>query len=312
MKKMMLRTAAFLAAISAMAAELQYGTVTAKALNVRMKPELNSVAVTRLHEGDAVEITGTHGEFLELAASKLDVPVYVSAVYIHGGKTFQPLTMRSDMAPEAPSYGNLPKGSEVKVTRLVAHTGWAQIVPPESLRVYAASKYIRIGAKPEAPAVAAEAKPEKKVEAKAAEKAESRPDVSAAKNVTKPSEPKAGKKVEKKVEKKVAEPVSREIVLPEKYRKAFQELNIDPAKHVPALVKGIVTEVPDTKNPAVSYALVRKGKSGYDTIYFLFSDHKNVDLKKSLNSTVLVKGDSYKVPNWKTPVLRVEKISVVE
>ena len=118
---------AILSALTLQAGE--EGTVTARLLNVRMKPELRAPAVMKLRAGDKVDVLSLQGEFYEITAPA-KTPVYVSEVFLRDGKVTSPVNMRMDMAQEAPSYGLLPAGTVVKVERTTRHN-WAKIAPPE-------------------------------------------------------------------------------------------------------------------------------------------------------------------------------------
>ena len=92
---------AFLGALALHAGD--EGIVTARLLNVRMKPELRSPAVMKLRSGAKVDVLAVRGEFYEITAPAA-TPVYVSEVFLRDGKVTSSVNMRMDMAQEAPSY----------------------------------------------------------------------------------------------------------------------------------------------------------------------------------------------------------------
>ena len=131
------------------------GTVNANILNVRTRPDIQSPVAVKLRKGTQVEVNGVEGEFYRIAAPE-GLPVYISAVYIINDKLTAPLSMRVDAAAEAASYGELPRGTTVKVLEITRH-GWAKIEAPEDLELYTAKVYVTLsGPLPQAP------KPEEK------------------------------------------------------------------------------------------------------------------------------------------------------
>ena len=72
------------------------GIVTARLLNVRMKPELRSPAVMKLRSGAKVDVLAVRGEFYEIAAPAT-TPVYVSEVFLRDGKVTSPVTVIPEM-----------------------------------------------------------------------------------------------------------------------------------------------------------------------------------------------------------------------
>ena len=131
---------AFLGALALHAGD--EGIVTARLLNVRMKPELRSPAVMKLRSGAKVDVLAVRGEFYEITAPAA-TPVYVSEVFLRDGKVTSSVNMRMDMAQEAPSYGLLPAGTAVNVERTTRHN-WAKITPPAGLKLYVAKSYVKV------------------------------------------------------------------------------------------------------------------------------------------------------------------------
>lgn len=146
------------------------GTVNADLLNVRLAPELKAPVVVKLRSGDAVDVEKEVGQFYEINAPQ-KTPVYVSGVYVRGGRTTRALKMYADMSASSPQLGELPAGTELKVVRETRY-GWTQIEPPAGIRLYTAKLYIDLKEPlPQETAQATEAPaPEKKGDAAPAEK----------------------------------------------------------------------------------------------------------------------------------------------
>ena len=116
------------------------GTVNADLLNVRLAPELKAPVVVKLRSGDAVDVEKEVGQFYEINAPQ-KTPVYVSGVYVRGGRNTRALKMYADMSASSPQLGELPAGTELKVVRETRY-GWTQIEPPAGIRLYTAKLYI--------------------------------------------------------------------------------------------------------------------------------------------------------------------------
>ena len=116
------------------------GTVTANRLNLRMAPSLQSPRAGVVIKNTQLNIVARHDNWLALEIPS-SVKVFVSEAYIHNNKTIRRVAMRSGMSASAPTYGDLPKGFEVK-TMDERNYGWVRIVPPAHLRVYAVIPYI--------------------------------------------------------------------------------------------------------------------------------------------------------------------------
>lgn len=317
------------------------GIVTARLLNVRMKPELRSPAVMKLRSGAKVDVLAVRGEFYEIAAPAT-TPVYVSEVFLRDGKVTSPVNMRSDMAQEAPSYGLLPAGAAVTVERTTRHN-WAKITPPAGLKLYVAKSYVKVAAltvpslpvQEEAPATTAKPVEDKPVVVKPVEKpAEAQP---AMKQVEKPAEAEKAtvKQVEKpaEAEKPAVKPVEKpaeaektavkpveatkkpETVKPAALDKADQELKAigaDLSKGEKVTASGYLVAVPSSTTRAADFALMKANSRGeYENSYFVCSPD-NAKLKKAAEHNVELSGTAYRIPNWKTPVLKVEKATLLK
>lgn len=303
------------------------GIVTARLLNVRMKPELRSPAVMKLRSGAKVDVLAVRGEFYEIAAPAT-TPVYVSEVFLRDGKVTSPVNMRSDMAQEAPSYGLLPAGAAVTVERTTRHN-WAKITPPAGLKLYVAKSYVKVAAltvpslpvQEEAPATTAKPVEDKPVVVKPVEKpAEAQP---AMKQVEKPAEAEKAtvKQVEKpaEAEKPAVKPVEAtkkpETVKPAALDKADQELKAigaDLSKGEKVTASGYLVAVPSSTTRAADFALMKANSRGeYENSYFVCSPD-NAKLKKAAEHNVELSGTAYRIPNWKTPVLKVEKATLLK
>lgn len=306
---------AFLGALALHAGD--EGIVTARLLNVRMKPELRSPAVMKLRSGAKVDVLAVRGEFYEITAPAA-TPVYVSEVFLRDGKVTSSVNMRMDMAQEAPSYGLLPAGTAVNVERTTRHN-WAKITPPAGLKLYVAKSYVKVNrltvpvtpASAEAPAPTTitketvetpAAEPEKKAVETVKPAAKS---VEAAKPVEaeKPVEAAKPAEAEKPVEKSVA---------PDKMDQELKAIGVDLSRGEKVTASGYLVAVPSSTTRAADFALMKSNSRGeYENSYFVCSPD-NAKLKKIAEHNVELSGTAYRVPNWKTQVLKVEKATLLK
>ena len=112
-------------------------------LNLRMKPTIKSAKAGSVKGGTRVQVTGVDGAWVEIAAPE-QLKVYVSEVYLIDGKLANATNLRAGRSAEAPSFGLLPAGTALKAVGTGDRYGWVQVVPPETLRVYAYSDYVTL------------------------------------------------------------------------------------------------------------------------------------------------------------------------
>ncbi len=302
------------------------GTVNANVLNIRMKPDIQSPVAVKLRKGAKVDVNGVEGEFYRIAAPE-GLPVYISAVYILDDKLTAPLTMRVDMAPNAAGYGELPKGTAVKVLELSRH-GWAKIAPPENLELYTAKVYVTLdGPLPAAPektpetapartdekggqaAAPAEAAGEKKAEA-APEKApvaeKSVPAVPVKAPV--PAESAKPADAQQKTEPVAAKPVVPPAPEESAITMLYKLLGVDPAQGQPLETDGYLGKLPKPIE-GVGHILYRKNAAGQVAPFAFLTAGKGVGLDQYNERTVSARGTLHKVPNWNLPLLKVDSIS---
>lgn len=312
---------AILSALTLQAGE--EGTVTARLLNVRMKPELRAPAVMKLRAGDKVDVLSLQGEFYEITAPA-KTPVYVSEVFLRDGKVTSPVNMRMDMAQEAPSYGLLPAGTVVKVERTTRHN-WAKIAPPEGLKLYVAKSYVKVAAPVTAAAAAPAAKPETapaKVQTEAPAPAEKPVEKPAAKPETKPEvkpvekapapTPAPEKEAQPAATAKPVPPVEKPApaAAPDKMDLELKAIGVDLTKGEKVTATGYLVAVPSSTTRAADFALMKSNSRGeYENSYFVCASD-NAELKKIAEHVVELSGTVYRVPNWKTPVLKAEKATL--
>ncbi len=296
---------AILSALTLQAGE--EGTVTARLLNVRMKPELRAPAVMKLRAGDKVDVLSLQGEFYEITAPA-KTPVYVSEVFLRDGKVTSPVNMRMDMAQEAPSYGLLPAGTVVKVERTTRHN-WAKIAPPEGLKLYVAKSYVKVAAPVTAAAAAPAAKPETapaKVQTEAPAPAEKPVEKAPA------ATPAPEKEAQPAATAKPVPPVEKPApaAAPDKMDLELKAIGVDLTKGEKVTATGYLVAVPSSTTRAADFALMKSNSRGeYENSYFVcVSD--NAELKKIAEHVVELSGTVYRVPNWKTPVLKAEKATL--
>ena len=302
---------AFLGALALHAGD--EGIVTARLLNVRMKPELRSPAVMKLRSGAKVDVLAVRGEFYEITAPAA-TPVYVSEVFLRDGKVTSSVNMRMDMAQEAPSYGLLPAGTAVNVERTTRHN-WAKITPPAGLKLYVAKSYVKVNrltvpvtpASAEAPAPTTITKETVETPAAEPEKKAVETVKPAAKSVeaAKPAE------AEKPVE--AAKPAEAEkSVAPDKMDQELKAIGVDLSRGEKVTASGYLVAVPSSTTRAADFALMKSNSRGeYENSYFVCSPD-NAKLKKIAEHNVELSGTAYRVPNWKTQVLKVEKATLLK
>lgn len=112
-------------------------------LNLRMKPTIKSAKAGSVKGGTRVQVTGVDGAWVEIVAPE-QLKVYVSEVYLIDGKLANATNLRAGRSAEAPSFGLLPAGTALKAVGTGDRYGWVQVVPPETIRVYAFSDYITL------------------------------------------------------------------------------------------------------------------------------------------------------------------------
>ncbi len=116
------------------------GKVVADRLNLRFAPELKSPVAGKVVKDTALTVYSVRGNWAEVGAPE-NLKVYISEAYVSGGKVIRAVQMRSDKSATAPSFGELPEGSEVKLLDDRAY-GWVRIEAPENLRLFAARMYL--------------------------------------------------------------------------------------------------------------------------------------------------------------------------
>ena len=317
-------------------------------LNARKEPTTKAPVMMRLKTGTKVTVIRRIGEteWLEVMLPP-DAPVYVNEIYVANGTGSQRKASRNlkmyavrDRRSKL-IWGELKKGEEVTLTDDRAH-GWVRIVPPERLRVYVVRLYVdgadevkaeeKPEAKPEtkteeAPAAKPEVKPEEKPAAKPAAKPEAKPQAKpaakpAAKPQAKPAAKPAAKPQAKPAAKPEAKPAAKPEAKPAAKPQAKAEAKLTPVKPDAALLelkvkatdKGVVVKRTGTlcdatgEIKAAQFMLISDKEELLGFVYYPGNEAK---LKKLLNKKVIVHGTQFKIPNWKNPVIVVQKLEEV-
>ena len=318
MKKFTLFIFLFSAVLLFAAEDNTNATVNASRLNVRMKPTVKSPKAGTLVRGERVRVTGKDGAWVELAAPA-SLKLYVSEVYLINGKLTNATNLRAGKSAEAPSFGVLPTGTELKTAAPADRFGWVQVVPPENIKVYAYSDYITCdsssdkaaAAQPETKADTAQVAPDavKNTEEKTAVKAEKKEGKAALETVKNAEEKtavkaekkeiKAAQKTVKKAEEKKAVP-AKEDVLSQKINNDLEKLGALQDKNN-LTISGTLIRIPASTSTATDYALLKDGKNqGYvcGKPADFFSKNEGKEIKAA--------GKSYKVPGWKAPIIVIE------
>lgn len=273
MKKSVLSLLA-VCALSALAAG--EAVVTADILNARREPSVKAPVMFRFKKGESVRVLAEkENNWLEVALPER-APVYVSEAYVVGGKALKDVKMFAGKGGSFPVWGELKKGDAVKLIDDRAY-GWVRIVPPESLKVYVCSLYVKLDGSPEAvkPAV----KPEEKPEAvKPAVKPEKKPE--AVKPAVKPEEkPEAAKPA--------AKPDAALISLGIAKDSEGTEVGLS----------GMLMRVGTSKNRATDFALIGNNSN----LGFIHAPGQ--DLKPLEGKDVKVVGTAFRIPKWHAPVV---------
>ena len=284
-----------LCAVCAWSASAAEGVVTADLLNIRVRPDLRSTVAVKLDKGYKVEVLGESGEFLEIAVP-VTAPVYVSAVYLDAGTAAAPLKMYVAGNTAAASYGVLPKGTVVKLID-INHYGWAKIEPPAGIKLYAAKRYVKVTGDVPKPEEAQKVPPVKVEEKKAVQPVEAPVGKTEKKAEIKPAEKPVAKVEEKKAEIK---PVEKPAAMDPVTEKALRDLGVDCSKGTALTVTGTLLKLKTTTVPILGYVLMRNGTHEY----YLCGDSTKFEALGSAPVTLV--GRSFRVPDWRVPVLYVE------
>ncbi|MDR0932320.1 MAG: hypothetical protein LBM70_04790 [Victivallales bacterium] len=298
------------------------GEVIADLLNIRTQPSIKAPVAVKLAKGFKVEVLGESGEFVEVAIPAT-APVYISAVYLNENKTTSVLKMYVAGSIGAASYGSLPKGSEVKVLE-IDRFGWAKIEPPAGLKLYAAKRYIKYApvakievkeevkpkaevvadvkeevavkpeVKPETVTVTPQTKPEVKEEAKPEAEHVPKPEVILVETVTitpevKPVTPATEEKMSAATE------------------KALREIGVDLAQGKAVTADGNLLKIDKTTVPLLQYALM---KNNITHEYYVCADKVNLAGLGAVKMTF--KGQAFRVPGWRVPILYVESVAAIK
>ena len=299
MKKSVLSLLA-VCALSALAAG--EAVVTADILNARREPSVKAPVRFRFKKGESVRVLAEkENNWLEVALPER-APVYVSEAYVVGGKALKDVKMFAGKGGSFPVWGELKKGDAVKLIDDRAY-GWVRIVPPESLKVYVCSLYVKLDGSPEAvkPAV----KPEEKPEAvKPAVKPEKKPE--AVKPAVKPEEkPEAAKPAVKPEEKpETVKPAVKPEEKPEAAKPAAKPdaalISLGIAKDSEGTevgLSGMLMRVGTSKNRATDFALIGNNSN----LGFIHAPGQ--DLKPLEGKDVKVVGTAFRIPKWHAPVV---------
>jgi len=248
-------------ALSALAAG--EAVVTADILNARREPSVKAPVMFRFKKGESVRVLAEkENNWLEVALPER-APVYVSEAYVVGGKALKDVKMFAGKGGSFPVWGELKKGDAVKLIDDRAY-GWVRIVPPESLKVYVCSLYVKLDGSPEA--VKSAVKPEEKPEAvKPAVKPEEKPE--AAKPAVKPDA-------------------------------ALISLGIaKDSEGTEVGLSGMLMRVGTSKNRATDFALIGNNSN----LGFIHAPGQ--DLKPLEGKDVKVSGTAFRIPKWHAPVV---------
>ena len=288
------------------------GVVTADVLNARQRPSVKAPVMFRLKKGDAVRVISVEENNWMAISLPENAPVYVSEAYVVGGKALRNVKMYSGKGRNFPVWGELAKGEAVKLVDDRGY-GWVRIVPPESLKAYVCTLYVKVENKPEAKQV--EAKPEDKAEGKKAEaakpedKSEEKKEEAAKpedKSAVKPAAKADAKKTEAakpKQAEKAAAPAK-----PFKPDEVLLSLGItEKSKGKEVKLKGVLLSVAKSGSRATDFAL----SGDKVNLGFIYAPGRAAELKKLVDKEVEVVGTSFNIKDWHSPVVLVQSVKLV-
>ena len=119
------------------------GTISATALNIRVKPNQSYRRICLLKFGAKVQVYRQVADWYEIAVPT-QAGCWVAKAYINkDGIVQREVNLRGGPGPAFQSYGTVPKGTKLKITN-DARTEWAKVKPLPHFRAWASSKYIAL------------------------------------------------------------------------------------------------------------------------------------------------------------------------
>lgn len=140
-----------LAAIYAKAQDPAYvdGTVSATALNVRVKPSTKYRRICLLKFGEKVKVYKKVADWYEISAPP-KAECWVAKSFIDkNGMVLREVNLRGGPGSAYQSYGTVDKGTVLTVLN-DARSGWTKVQPLPSLRAWTSVKYIKLTPESEA------------------------------------------------------------------------------------------------------------------------------------------------------------------
>jgi uncharacterized protein YgiM (DUF1202 family) len=118
------------------------GIVTAKSLNVRVKPNTRSSLACALKRGTEITVLKKEGKWLKIEAPK-ESDIFVARIFVKDNTIIRDVNLRSGPSVAYTSYGIAPAGTKVEVTNN-ARTDWVQIAPLPMISVWVSGDYVFI------------------------------------------------------------------------------------------------------------------------------------------------------------------------
>jgi uncharacterized protein YgiM (DUF1202 family) len=117
------------------------GTISATALNIRVKPNKSYGRICLLKFGTKVKVYRKVADWYEIAAPQ-NAACWVAKTFIDmDGKVLRDVNLRGGPGPAYQSYCTVPKGTMLTITNN-ARSEWAKIKPLPTLRAWASAKFI--------------------------------------------------------------------------------------------------------------------------------------------------------------------------
>jgi uncharacterized protein YgiM (DUF1202 family) len=123
--------------------EFVKGTISATALNIRVKPNKSYGRICLLKFGTEVKVYRKVADWYEIAAPE-NASCWVAKTFIDkNGKVLNDVNLRGGPGPAYQSYGTVPKGTMLTVINS-ARSEWVKVKPLPSLRAWASTKFITL------------------------------------------------------------------------------------------------------------------------------------------------------------------------
>lgn len=278
------------------------GVVTAKTLNVRVRPTTQFSVTGKLRKGDHVVVLKREGDWYMISAPA-NSSVWVSRAFINGDTITKRVNLRCGPSVAFKKYTTVNPGLKVVVLDN-SNKDWVKIAPPKGLAVYVNAQFVSI-IKP--PTVAHKKDP---VKSKITPTEQPTKTVQKLKKKTvSETANKGSKKKSSKISNKFANMTLEELL---NYH-AKEKVKKDKNKFVKQIKKTVSFQgylLPLAKpTPVATHCIAIKVHNKFIKTCFIYTDNYNLSLWE--NRKVSVKGQQHWVKGWIIPVVEAESIRPV-